>query len=167
MLDIGWPELFLIAVITIVVVGPKELPRVVRTVRGMIRKIRGLAGEFQSTLDDMAREADIEDIEKEIGRVSKFDVSHKFQNSIDPSGTMGSGFDFDDPKAEENAIRVESQMQASDAGDPLVGDISESREKTSSPDSEYASPKLSEGPSKVVDEGKATGDSVRKSSTSS
>jgi len=81
MLDIGWPELFLIAVVTIIVVGPKELPRVVRTVSGMIRKVRGLAGEFQSTLDDMAREADLEDIKNEIEQVSKVDMADEFKQN--------------------------------------------------------------------------------------
>lgn len=97
MLDIGWPELFLIAVVTIIVVGPKELPRVVRTVSGMIRKVRGLAGEFQSTLDDMAREADLEDIKNEIEQVSKVDMADEFKAAVDPSGTMDGAFDLDGP----------------------------------------------------------------------
>ena len=165
MLDIGWPELLLIAVVTIIVVGPKELPRVVRTVSGMIRKIRGLAGEFQSTLDDMAREADLEDIKQEIERVSKVDVADEFKDKIDPSGAMDGAFNFDDSKAKENSILAESQTQASDAGDIFVGDISECSEKMSPPNLEYASPKPAEGPSAVEDDGKTTEDSGDKSIT--
>ena len=99
MLDIGWPELFLIAVVTIVVVGPKELPRVVRTVTGLIRKARGLADEFRGTLDDMAREADLEDIKQEVERASKVDVAEEFEAAVDPSGDMDGAFDLDEPSS--------------------------------------------------------------------
>lgn len=99
MLDIGWPELFLIAVVTIVVVGPKELPRVVRAVTGMIRKARGLADEFRGTLDDMAREADLDDIKKEVERAGKVDVAEEFGAAVDPSGDMDGVFDLDEPAA--------------------------------------------------------------------
>lgn len=97
MLDIGWPELFLIAVVTIVVVGPKELPRVVRAVTGLIRKARGLADEFRGTLDDMAREADLEDIKKEVERAAKVDVAEEFEAAVDPAGDMDGAFDLDEP----------------------------------------------------------------------
>ena len=57
MLDVGWQELFLIAVITIIVVGPKEIPRVLRTVTLWVRKVKDMAREFQTSIDDIAREA--------------------------------------------------------------------------------------------------------------
>jgi sec-independent protein translocase protein TatB len=165
MLDIGWPELFLIAVVTIIVVGPKELPRVVRAVSGMIRKIRGLAGEFQSTLDDMAREADLEDIKHEIERVSKVDLADEFRDATDPSRPIGDAFDFDDPRSKENSVLAEPQTQTSDVGDTFIGDISEHSEKVSPPNSEYTSPKPLEGPSEGEDDGKVIEDSVGKSIT--
>ena len=116
MLDIGWPELFLIAVVTIIVVGPKELPRVVRTVSGVIRKVRGLAGEFQTTLDDMAREADLEDIKKEIERVSQVDVADEFKATFDPSGTLDGAFDIDDSAEEDRSILANPQAAAAGTG---------------------------------------------------
>jgi len=127
MLDIGWPELFLIAVVTIIVVGPKELPRVVRTVSGMIRKVRGLAGEFQSTLDDMAREADLEDIKNEIEQVSKVDVADEFKAAVDPSGTMDGEFDLDEPSPVgsgdvENSILADDDREKPPA-DEAVADV--------------------------------------------
>ena len=124
MLDIGWPELFLIVVVTIIVVGPKELPRVVRTVSGMIRKVRGLAGEFQSTLDDMAREADLEDIKKEI----EVDVADEFKAAVDPSGTMDGAFDFDEPSPAgsgdvENSILADGDRRERPPADEAVADV--------------------------------------------
>ena len=128
MLDIGWPELFLIAVVTIIVVGPKELPRVVRTVSGMIRKVRGLAGEFQSTLDDMAREADLEDIKNEIEQVRKVDVADEFEAAIDPSGTMDGAFDLDEPSPVgsgdvENSILADDDRREGSPADEAVADV--------------------------------------------
>ena len=108
MLDIGWPELFLIAVVTIVVVGPRELPRVVRAVTGLIRKARGLADEFRGTLDDMAREADLEDIKKEVERAAKVDVAEEFEAAVDPAGDMDGAFDLDEPASPASAAAAKS-----------------------------------------------------------
>ena len=66
MLDIGWAELAVVAVIALVVVGPKDLPRVLRTVGGWARKARAMAREFQGTLDDMVRESDLDEVGKEV-----------------------------------------------------------------------------------------------------
>ena len=46
MFDIGWSELVVIAVVALIVIGPKELPGVLRTVGHYMRKIRGMASEF-------------------------------------------------------------------------------------------------------------------------
>ncbi len=56
--DIGWSELLLIAVIAIVVVGPKELPNLLRMMGRGMTAARRAANEFRSALDDLAREAD-------------------------------------------------------------------------------------------------------------
>lgn len=66
MFDIGWSELLLVAMITLVVVGPQEIPRVLRTVRGLLAKIRGLSADFQSAMDEAAREADLSGIKEQL-----------------------------------------------------------------------------------------------------
>ncbi|MEM7196807.1 MAG: Sec-independent protein translocase protein TatB [Pseudomonadota bacterium] len=66
MLDIGWPELLLIMAVTIVVVGPRELPRTVRAITGFIRKIRNMAWEFQHSLAEVADSQDVAEIKKEL-----------------------------------------------------------------------------------------------------
>lgn len=58
MFDIGAMELFLVAVLALVVVGPKELPKLLRTVGGFVRKIRELASEFKDGVEELAAEAD-------------------------------------------------------------------------------------------------------------
>ncbi len=88
MLDIGWPELLIVALITIIVVGPKELPRVLRTVTQMMRKVRAMASEFQSGIDDLAREAELDDLKKDIEKVATTDIAGELENEIDPTGEV-------------------------------------------------------------------------------
>ncbi len=87
MLDIGWPELMVIAAITVVVVGPREIPRVLRTVNGYVRKARSLASEFHSSIEDMAREADLDDLKKQMKDTTN-DFSGDFEKSVDPTGDV-------------------------------------------------------------------------------
>ena len=88
MFDIGWQELFLIAVVTILVVGPRELPRVLRTVVAALRKVRGLANDFQRGMDELARETDLDDIRKDLEKSADLDLESKLKDEIDPTGDV-------------------------------------------------------------------------------
>ncbi len=59
MLDMGWTEILVIGVVALIVVGPKDLPRMLRTLGQYTGKLRGMAREFQRSMDDAAREADL------------------------------------------------------------------------------------------------------------
>lgn len=65
MFDIGGIELVIIGIIALIVVGPKDLPRLVRSVSGIFRKIKALSREFRSGLDDLAREVDVNEFVKD------------------------------------------------------------------------------------------------------
>lgn len=65
MFDIGGIELLIIGIIALIVVGPKDLPRLVRSVSGVFRKIKALSREFRSGLDDLAREVDVNEFVKD------------------------------------------------------------------------------------------------------
>jgi len=58
MFDIGAMEIFLVAVVALVVVGPKELPRLLKTVGGLVRRMRELAAEFKDGVEQLAAEAE-------------------------------------------------------------------------------------------------------------
>ena len=62
---IGWSELLLIAVLAIVVVGPKDLPRLMAQAARWMRAARRMASEFQGHLDQLAREAELSDLDKQ------------------------------------------------------------------------------------------------------
>lgn len=71
MFDIGWSEMTVIAILAVIVIGPRDLPRVMRAGGRFLRRIRSLAREFQEGLDQIAQEADLDDIKKSVEDVAK------------------------------------------------------------------------------------------------
>lgn len=73
MFDFGWTEILFIAVVAIVVVGPKELPRALRTVGQWMSKARRMAGDFQRQFNEAIREADLDDVKKSVTDIGRID----------------------------------------------------------------------------------------------
>ena len=71
MLDIGFPEFLLISFVLLIVVGPKDLPKVLRSITSFVRKIKSMASQFHSGIDDLANEAEISDLRKEVNKIDK------------------------------------------------------------------------------------------------
>jgi len=88
MFDIGWQELFIVAVLVVIVVGPKDLPRTLRAIMGWVRKARMLAREFQDGVDDVVRQADLDDIKKQVTEVGDFELGKEFKDGLDLSGDL-------------------------------------------------------------------------------
>jgi len=66
MFDISWTEFLLIAVVALIVIGPKELPGVMRTLGQYTRKVRSMAADFQNQFQEAMREAEMADLKKEV-----------------------------------------------------------------------------------------------------
>jgi len=64
MFDIGYSELLIIAVVALIVIGPKDLPRVMRIVGQWVGRARGMARHFRSGIDTMMRESELAEMEK-------------------------------------------------------------------------------------------------------
>ena len=62
MLDIGWQEFVLVGFVLLIVVGPQELPKVLKTIVNSIRKIKSMAYDFQNSVDEMANQAEISEL---------------------------------------------------------------------------------------------------------
>lgn len=89
MFDIAWTELGVIAVVALVVIGPKDLPKVLRTVGTWTAKARGLAREFQQGLDDIVRESELQEIKKAAEQAANLtDIEKQVKNAIDPGGAI-------------------------------------------------------------------------------
>ena len=88
MFDFAWSELGLIAVVALIVIGPKDLPRVLRTVGAWVRKARSIAREFQGSLDDMMREVELDDVKRTISKATSFNLEEEFNKTVDPDGEL-------------------------------------------------------------------------------
>lgn len=86
MFDISWQELFVIAVIVVIVIGPKDLPRALRSIAGWVRKARSLAREFQGGVDEMIRESELDDVRKQIESIERYDIGADIKKDLDPTG---------------------------------------------------------------------------------
>jgi sec-independent protein translocase protein TatB len=86
MLNIGWGEMAVIAVVTLIVVGPKELPNVLRTGAHWMRQVRKMSREFQSGVDSLVREAELDEAKKIVTSVKQGTLGRQIENAIDPTG---------------------------------------------------------------------------------
>ena len=84
MFDIGWTELLIIAIIAIVVVGPRELPGMLRTFGRYASQLRRMAGDFQSQFNDALREAELDEVKKSLESVQKINPVNQIKDSINP-----------------------------------------------------------------------------------
>jgi sec-independent protein translocase protein TatB len=73
MFDIGWIELMVIAIVAIVVVGPKDLPRAMRFVGQWSGKMKKMAREFQGQFNEALREAELDTVKKDVEAIGKID----------------------------------------------------------------------------------------------
>ena len=71
MLDIGWQEIIILMLIALIVVGPKDLPRIVKTAGQWMGKARGYARDFQRTIEEAADATEIDAVKKEIDEANR------------------------------------------------------------------------------------------------
>ena len=64
--DIGVSEMLIVAAVALIVVGPKDLPLLMRRVGQFIARLRGMASEFRASFEDMARQSELEELRKEV-----------------------------------------------------------------------------------------------------
>ena len=96
MFDIGWPELFIIAVVVLLVVGPKDLPKVLRTVGNLARKAKAITREFRGHVDDMIRDSELEDVRDQINSAGESSLEALKENVIHPNEIEGIEYLEDD-----------------------------------------------------------------------
>jgi sec-independent protein translocase protein TatB len=82
MFDIGWSEFVVIGVVALIVIGPKELPGVLRAIGHWTTKIRRMAGEFQSQFQEAMREAEMADLKKQVDGLG--DAAKGLAADLDP-----------------------------------------------------------------------------------
>jgi sec-independent protein translocase protein TatB len=93
MIDLAWSEIALIAVVALVVIGPKDLPEAVRGVARGVQKLRRMAGEFRSQADELVREANLDELRQQIHDIRNFNVRDEFEKTVDKDGSLRRSFD--------------------------------------------------------------------------
>jgi sec-independent protein translocase protein TatB len=124
MFDIGWSELLVIAVVALIVIGPKELPAVLRTVGQWTTKIRRMAGEFQSQFQEALREAEMADLKKHADDLNK--AAQSLTKPLDPSDYLGKLDEPQPPPPTTSSIpvtKVESAPLTEPASSPPMQSV--------------------------------------------
>ena len=115
MFDISWGELMLIGVVALIVIGPKELPGVLRMVGQWMGKIRRMAAEFQSQFQEAMREAEMSDLKKQVDELN--DTARGMGSHFDP---VSSGPTAPASSKPEVAAGGTSSQASADAQAPAV-----------------------------------------------
>lgn len=119
MLDIGWSELLVIAVVMIVVVGPKDLPKMLRAFGKATGKLRATANEFRTHFDEAMREAELDEVKKTIDGVKQYDPRKTVTDIFEPVRSAGddlrASLNNASPKPEETpAVPIDSPLDLSE-----------------------------------------------------
>ena len=86
MFSFGWGEIFLIGMIVVVVIGPKDLPKFIKQIGLLAKNIRKISSDFKSSISEIAEETEIKDLANSVKEVKKIkdgiNIKKNFQNEI-------------------------------------------------------------------------------------
>ncbi|MEM7188743.1 MAG: Sec-independent protein translocase protein TatB [Pseudomonadota bacterium] len=115
MLDIGWQELLVIGALALIVVGPKDLPGLLRSLGQWVGRMRGMAREFQSAMNDAARQADVgglKEFKDQMSSTMDF-KSQAMKAQTYLNDTVGDLTDDNDLPPEKKAAPVKDETESS------------------------------------------------------
>jgi sec-independent protein translocase protein TatB len=104
--DIGGTELLVIAAVALIVVGPKDLPVLLRKLGQFIGKIRGMANEFRASFDEMARQSELDELRKEVQAMREGRYTDPMHEAAAQAGDAGVDQVFADIDASLNSGAV-------------------------------------------------------------
>lgn len=135
MFDIGWTEMVFVLVIAILVIGPKDLPRAISTIGKYVRKARSMARDFQSGIDDLARETELDDIKKDIQKGTDFNIKKQIEDAVDPTGSKEGMFNDIKPQIRDPRDSANNYSAPPEKPAPAEnsGDDAQSPPKTDAP----------------------------------
>ena len=86
MFSFGWGEIFLIGIIVIVVIGPKDLPKFIKQIGLLTKNIKKISSDFKSSLNEIADDSEIKELKKSVSEVKKIkdgiNIKKNFENEI-------------------------------------------------------------------------------------
>lgn len=115
MFGIDSPELLVIAVVALVVIGPKELPGMLRSWGKWMAQMRGMASEFRGHVDEMVRQADLDDVKKQLTATPGLDLQ-----ALDPTREIKSALQEGMAEGEKAMAEAKAQFDNPLVDNPLV-----------------------------------------------
>ncbi len=127
MFDISWTEFLLIGVVALIVIGPKELPTVMRWLGQWTRKIRSMAADFQNQFHEAMREAEMTDLKKQVddmaSDIKNYDPLKDVRENVTSIGALGKDFEKSlDGAGEQKPAELKPETSA--AATPALPDAS-------------------------------------------
>ena len=122
MLDIGGWEFLMIVVLGIIIIGPKELPGAIRTINAFVRKARGMARDFQSGIEEMAQEAELDKLKDQLVG-DTVGIERQIEETIDPDGeirAIGRSDWEDDDRDPEDGSDEDERREGGVRSDPAA-----------------------------------------------
>jgi sec-independent protein translocase protein TatB len=110
--DIGGTELLVIAAVALIVVGPKDLPVLLRKLGQFVGKMRGMAAEFRSSFDEMARQSELDDLRKEVEAMRSGQYTAPLREAADQAKDVGVDQVFADIDASLNSGAMQAHPYA-------------------------------------------------------
>ncbi len=110
MLDIGWTELLVIGLVLVVIVGPKDLPRVLRTIGQWTRRVKKIARDFQDNIEDIARDSEIEEMRNKFN--DTVDLSDKNTDFVDSENSVKEIISPNITDDEVNEVTIEEKQHS-------------------------------------------------------
>ena len=166
MFGIDSPELLVIAIVALIVIGPKELPGMLRSWGKWMAKARGMAAEFRGHVDEMVRQSELDDVKKQLVDLQSLDPTKEIKSIVQEGVAEGekaladAKSTFDNPLAEPESapqIAVEAAPEAAPAEaapaaepapTPVVAEAAPETDGATPPPAEV--PAVEEKPAKAV-----------------
>lgn len=92
MFDFSWSEIILIGVVGMILIGPKDLPKVIRWGTDILKKCRKMASEFQSQFDEVIKEADLKEAHEQFQQLRQLNLRSAVMNTLDRDGSLQKTF---------------------------------------------------------------------------
>lgn len=118
--EVGGLELLIIAAVALIVVGPKDLPVLLRKLGQFVGKIRGMANEFRASFDEMARQSELDDLRREVEAMRAGQYANPLQSAVDEAKDASVDQVFADIDASLNSGSVQAHPYAAHNPEPVA-----------------------------------------------
>jgi sec-independent protein translocase protein TatB len=122
MFDLSWSHILIVLIVALVVVGPKDLPKLMRMVGGWVAKAKAMAGEFRKSFDEMARQSELDELRQEIESLRQqrplADLESDLNQSILPPEDLSRSSDPQQPQPSESTGAAPQEAVARESETP-------------------------------------------------